>query len=283
MNKVETKKLKKVRRASKRLLKAIKSFKRTIKNVFCDHLDFLNSLVYYISNNVEDTTILEMKFEKYMKKFKCFCKRYSKLLVFKKFSLNLSKEGPEVLNENIEFVCNYEENGTFIDRHGMNKFAEIINKFGRYIKVKISFTIEQNQDFEKNKNDLEELKERLNNDIVDSKELEPIVHSLFEFSTTYRTKKHRDELLVCESIINKKHLKYTKKYLYKCILKQQTNFVYEETPNQANDCAVCLEEFKNGTNVTKLKCGHLFCSDCIEKWLSNSITCPCCRQNPEFK
>ena len=82
--------------------------------------------------------------------------------------------------------------------------------------------------------------------------------------------------------LNNKSLKYTKTYLYKCVLKQLTNFVYEKTENQVNDCAVCLEEFKNGANVTKLKCGHLFCSECIEKWLSNSITCPCCRQNPRF-
>ena len=62
------------------------------------------------------------------------------------------------------------------------------------------------------------------------------------------------------------------------MLKQQTDFVYEEAANENNDCSVCLEEFKNGTNVIKLKCGHVFCTECIEKWLSNSLTCPCCRQ-----
>ena len=243
----------------------MKSFENSIKKVFYNHFDFLSSLVYYISHNVEDTENLEVKFEKYMERFKCFCKKYSKFIIFEKFSLNLFKEGEKALNENIEFVCNYEENGTFIDRGDIYKVVEINNKYGRCVKVRLSITSEQNQEFKEVKNDAKELKERLDNDIKDSKELEPLVNSLFEFSKNYRTRQHRDELLALGIIIQKKHLKYKKMYLYKCVLKQQSNFVYEEIENQAKDCAVCLEEFKNGANVTKLKCGHLFCSECIEK------------------
>ena len=79
-----------------------------------------------------------------MKRFKCFCKKYSKFLVFKKFSLNLFKEGETSLNENIEFLCNYEENGAFIDRHDIDKVVVINNKFGRCVKVKLSINFEQN-------------------------------------------------------------------------------------------------------------------------------------------
>jgi len=282
MNYIETEELEKLKVASKSLVNAMKSFENTIKNVFYNHFDFLSSLVYYISHKVEHTENLEVKFEKYMERFKCFCKKYSKFIIFEKFSLNLFKEGKKALNQNIEFVCNYEENGTFIDRGDIYKVVEINNKYGRCVKVRLSITSKQNQEFKEVKNDAKELKERLDNDIKDSKELEPLVNSLFEFSKNYRTRQHRDELLAFGINIQKKHLKYKKMYLYKCVLKQQSNFVYEEIENKAKDCAVCLEEFKNGANVTKLKCEHLFCSECIEKWLSNSTTCPCCRQNPEL-
>ena len=40
-----------------------------------------------------------------------------------------------------------------------------------------------------------------------------------------------------------------------------------------------LEERKNGINVTKLKCGHIFCTGCIEEWFSHSTTCPHCRKD----
>ena len=43
------------------------------------------------------------------------------------FSLNLYKKGEASLNENLKFYCSYEENGTLIDRHIMNKVAEINN------------------------------------------------------------------------------------------------------------------------------------------------------------
>ena len=139
----------------------MKSFENTIKKVFYNHFDFLSSLVYYISHKVEDTENLEVKFKKYMERFKCFCKKYSKFIVFQKFSLNLFKEGEKALNENLEFVCNYEENGTFIDRGDIYKVVEINNKYGRCVKVRLSITFEQNQDFKEVKNDAIELREKL--------------------------------------------------------------------------------------------------------------------------
>ena len=109
-----------------------------------------------------------------------------------------------------------------------------------------------------------------------------MLNKLIESYQNYQIMKNCDDLAVCGNVLNNKQMKYSKKYLYKCLIKQQQSFVYEEAANDNKDCAVCLEEFEIGTNVTKLKCGHLFCSECIEEWLSKSITCPCCRQSLEI-
>ena len=49
--------------------------------------------------------------------------------------------------------------------------------------------------------------------------------------------------------------------------------------NLANEsCAICLEKFKVGTEVTILNC-HAFCKECIMPWLSqHNNTCPVCRK-----
>lgn len=43
-------------------------------------------------------------------------------------------------------------------------------------------------------------------------------------------------------------------------------------------CPICMEAFKYPKSVARLKCGHLFCSGCIRKWVTTySSTCPVCR------
>ncbi|KAL6906083.1 hypothetical protein ACP4OV_003684 [Aristida adscensionis] len=44
-------------------------------------------------------------------------------------------------------------------------------------------------------------------------------------------------------------------------------------------CAVCLEEFDDGEEVSVVPCarGHEFHPDCIAKWLGQSNMCPLCR------
>ena len=47
-------------------------------------------------------------------------------------------------------------------------------------------------------------------------------------------------------------------------------------------CVICLDEFKKGVKVTELNCKHMFCTDCINKWLGeNSRHCPICKSNIE--
>ena len=48
--------------------------------------------------------------------------------------------------------------------------------------------------------------------------------------------------------------------------------------NDDSKCVVCQYDFKNGENVTKLSCAHLFHSDCVDTWLSNNKVCPMCHK-----
>ena len=281
MNNRYTKELNDIKLASENLEEYLETFERGIESVFYKHFVFLNAITYYIFHKVEDIEVLEAKLKKYTRKLKVFCMKYSKFITFKKFSLLKSQEIGSALPENIEFVLNHAKNGTFIDREVMKKFSEMINKYGGSVKVKPSFTTEANKDFEKLKKDVKSLIEKTNKDQVYPRELMSIFDKLTEYCEHYEIEDYFDQLKVHSDTIHDKHVKYSNNYYHKCVLKQQSAFVYEKNQNEKTDCAVCLEELKNGANVTKLKCGHLYCTGCIEKWLSSSITCPYCRQSPE--
>ncbi|KAK8521182.1 hypothetical protein V6N13_077299 [Hibiscus sabdariffa] len=42
-------------------------------------------------------------------------------------------------------------------------------------------------------------------------------------------------------------------------------------------CAVCLDEFFNGNEITSMPCGHVYHYGCIVEWLETSHMCPLCR------
>ncbi|XP_017970511.1 PREDICTED: uncharacterized protein LOC18610465 [Theobroma cacao] len=46
---------------------------------------------------------------------------------------------------------------------------------------------------------------------------------------------------------------------------------------EAENCAICLEELKVGSDASRMPCSHIFHGDCIEKWLKQSHYCPVCR------
>ena len=45
------------------------------------------------------------------------------------------------------------------------------------------------------------------------------------------------------------------------------------------DCSVCLCEINyNEIDIIELDCGHNYHKECIDTWLKERNTCPCCRQ-----
>lgn len=51
------------------------------------------------------------------------------------------------------------------------------------------------------------------------------------------------------------------------------SFIAEESDDT---CAVCLDSFEE-KKVIKLRCNHLFHSECISNWIEYQTTCPICR------
>ena len=43
------------------------------------------------------------------------------------------------------------------------------------------------------------------------------------------------------------------------------------------DCIICMEKFEENELVKQLLCGHVFHSDCIDKWLEKEKKCPFCK------
>lgn len=60
-------------------------------------------------------------------------------------------------------------------------------------------------------------------------------------------------------------------------------YLYSDN-NKFNDteCSICTEKYiPNQSIVRILKCEHMFCVDCIDKWLSANNKCPMCKFNLE--
>ncbi|KAI7996197.1 E3 ubiquitin-protein ligase RING1 [Camellia lanceoleosa] len=60
-------------------------------------------------------------------------------------------------------------------------------------------------------------------------------------------------------------------------LKKLVEFNGEGDDEKCTTCAVCLEEFRKGTELTSMPCSHLFHHRCIVSWLESHNYCPVCR------
>ncbi|XP_020579147.1 probable E3 ubiquitin-protein ligase RHY1A [Phalaenopsis equestris] len=45
------------------------------------------------------------------------------------------------------------------------------------------------------------------------------------------------------------------------------------------ECCICLEGFREGDKLIKLRCSHKFHPGCLEPWVRSSAVCPLCRAN----
>ena len=60
---------------------------------------------------------------------------------------------------------------------------------------------------------------------------------------------------------------------------QLNNSSKKQECNVRTECPICLCSFPEKTLFYKLKCSHLFCMGCCEKWFENNSKCPLCRNN----
>ena len=217
MNDIETNEFSgSIKDVSESIKNTLESFEMKIKNVSENFFCFLKSIAYYIFNDVGDNKTLEAIFKKYVQKYKNFCKKFSKFITFKKLSVILSQEGDADLNENIEFVFNYEENCEIVDRHKINEIVEILSKYGRSVEIRYNFTIELSEKFKELKDDVDELNDVINEEVLDSVELnilKPLVLLFIDSCSTYRIFEYSVRLTACENTFNENSLKL-KKIIY---------------------------------------------------------------------
>ena len=72
-----------------------------------------------------------------------------------------------------------------------------------------------------------------------------------------------------------------REYCSTCIVYRKRNSLMQQfavTNDAEFECAICME---TGGKFAKLDCDHKFHTNCIQTWLIQSLTCPCCRKNYE--
>ncbi|KAF9597837.1 hypothetical protein IFM89_021922 [Coptis chinensis] len=52
---------------------------------------------------------------------------------------------------------------------------------------------------------------------------------------------------------------------------------FDKKDSRREPCAVCLDEYLIGVDVTVMPCSHMYHKHCIEPWLKKTNTCPLCR------
>ena len=50
-----------------------------------------------------------------------------------------------------------------------------------------------------------------------------------------------------------------------------------------NECVICIDPIVNQTDCRMLSCFHIFHSDCIENWLTQTASCPICNKELNTK
>ena len=64
----------------------------------------------------------------------------------------------------------------------------------------------------------------------------------------------------------------------KKILDKLTKTIIDENFKLDQDrCVICLDDYKNGDEIIKIPCLHVFHSKCILEWFNNKNFCPICK------
>ena len=61
----------------------------------------------------------------------------------------------------------------------------------------------------------------------------------------------------------------------------ESNTNEKDNTEKEDQCAICLENFKNGDKIKRLPCMHSFHSNEIDSWIqkNENPVCPLCRRN----
>jgi len=51
------------------------------------------------------------------------------------------------------------------------------------------------------------------------------------------------------------------------------------TNNECEICPICLESFESRGDLRRTVCGHVYCAECIQKWLIRMPVCPLCNRS----
>lgn len=72
-------------------------------------------------------------------------------------------------------------------------------------------------------------------------------------------------------------ISYSKKTINtKQKVKRSLTPIKEDIPDNF-ECFICMENISDFENIKQMKCKHMFCSKCINKWLAINQTCPLCK------
>ncbi|PWA36192.1 zinc finger, RING/FYVE/PHD-type [Artemisia annua] len=85
-----------------------------------------------------------------------------------------------------------------------------------------------------------------------------------------------EELLALEERIGNVSTGLSEEGMFECLSEQV--YCSIDQIHEDDSCPICLEEFKNGEKVGRMKkCGHDYHVDCIKKWLVMKKICPVCK------
>lgn len=82
-------------------------------------------------------------------------------------------------------------------------------------------------------------------------------------------------------ISNTVNEKYSEKEINNDVINNISTFPFKKNnfniTNDTHNCIVCMCEIEDNEECKKLKCGHMFHSNCIDNWLRRTLECPMCR------
>ena len=264
---------KKLVEEAKEIHDLVEKFDKFLDCAFFAYFHMSMTLSAYINSYEADDCDVRRKLTKNDKRFKFVCELFSKFKKPTKHSLVPKNTS----GESTDFVYNYEENKPLLAESKLLSFVNSLENNENTYNCVVIFKF--NEDYKKLVNEINQLKIMYENENdLDLAELKTNLEAVKEKLKTLQVRLFLEVIPDYSQAVLRKHIKYRQKYLSGYIINRQKPIKYKETANNTKQCAICLEDFKNGMSVIKLKCEHIFCTECIKKWLKNSLTCPYCRK-----